>query len=71
MKEENITEFLETKAVLGLVAVGTLNNLQKIKKIIAKTDVKIIYQRFSMNKLYICEEKEYQEQLEDGQNDTC
>jgi hypothetical protein len=68
MKEENITEFLETKAVLGLVAVGTLNNLQKIKKIIAKTDVKIIYQRFSMNKLYICEEKEFQEQQE-GYND--
>jgi hypothetical protein len=68
MKEENITEFLETKAVLGLVAVGTLNNLQKIKKIIAKTDVKIIYQRFSMNKLFICEEKEYQEQQE-GYND--
>jgi len=57
MKEEN--DFLTTYLNIGLVCKGTLEDINKLKRLISEEvyDMKVIYQKISTNPLKIVEEK--------------
>jgi hypothetical protein len=69
-KIETDKEFLDTKINLAVVMKGTFNECENIKRLLAETNIQIVYRKLSIERLYICGAKEYEEQQE-GLNDKC